>query len=218
MDLNKLLVNKVNFIITGPKGSGKSFHLKSLPGKYFISPNLGIEDLRGITGVRGGLNTQLNCLLNSKRMILLLDDFHLVQPRKKELILKLSKHHTVVCAGLFVPSGFQHWHSVKMEPLSGKECFGLLKKYGFGPDKKNELVGKSKGNPGKLLEMADMVDKVGYYKPPAREFGFSSSQLTNWLLSVRYFFMFTRQWQVYSLVSMLAYALLGWNRRKRYMK
>jgi hypothetical protein len=218
MNLNSLIVNRVNTIILGRKGSGKTYALKNLRGRYFISPNLSVEDLKTLTDSKGGLNTQLNSLLNSRRLVLLIDNLHEAQPRKKNLLLQLSEKHTIIAASLFVPRGFEHWHTVKLEPLSERECLKLLKKHGLSLEKKKEIVKKSKGNPGKLIQMADMQSKIGYYKTPGRELNFNSNQLVNYVLSLRYFFMFTRQWQVYSLVSMFAYALLGWNRRRRYYK
>jgi hypothetical protein len=170
MDLNGLVINKVNTIIVGKKGSGKTYALKSLCGRYFISPNLSVEDLRTLTGSRGGLNTQLNALLNARRTVLLIDNLHEVQPKKRNLLLQLSGQHTIITASLFVPRGFEHWHVVKLQPLREKECVKLLKKYCFSLEVKREIIKKSKGNPGKLLQMADMQSKIGYYKAPGREF------------------------------------------------
>ncbi len=206
----------VNTLIIGEHGIGKTFTLKKLQGHYFPNPNLTVEDLRIITGIRGGLNFQENAILQKTGLTIILDDFHLIQPRKKELIKKISQNHLIIGAGIFIPKGFEHWNITTIPFLNPKQSYELIKNKKISEDKKKEIIKKARGNPGKLLWMSGMQEETGSYKQVKEYSGFDLRQITNYMLSARYFFMFTQQWQFYSLLSMIAYAIIGFNRRNRY--
>lgn len=207
----------VNCLIAGEKGIGKTHLLKSLKGVYFSNPNLTVDDLKLITGVNGSMNFQVRTLMNMEKTILLIDNLHEIHPKKKTLLLDISLKHTIISASLFSVAGFEHFHKIELKPLSSEECFKIIEGFEIDDKKKNELVKKCKGNPQKLLRMAEMQSKLGYYSnSEKRKRSLNLYQLTNYLLSIKYFFMFTHQWEVYSLLSMIAYALIGFNRRNRW--
>ncbi len=208
----------INLALYGERGVGKTFLLKSLNGLYFPSPNLSREDLKRITNKNGTVNEQIKRTLETQRKILLIDNIHEIKNSKKTLINEVSRVHTIIGAGLFVPRDFEHWHQLKIEKPSFSDCIEIIKEFKIEEHKKKEIIKQAKQNPSQMIHMARMQEALGYYKlqKDEKKTHLKVSQFTNYLLSLRYFFMFTRQWQLYSLISMIAYAIIGFSRRKRY--
>lgn len=209
--VKNLVEHGVSVNIYGERGIGKTTILKMLPGYYFPSPRLTKNQLQRMFNSNGTINEMLQKLLEQERTIIKIDDCDNLTKNQARLVNCLSKKHSLILASE-QPLTIENVVNLEVPRLSIKECERMLGDHPLA----SKIIKKSDHNPSKILFMKQHYLATRKLPENDKRFnGVDLNVLTTSLFSIRYLFMFTQQWNLYGLFSMIAYALATIKRYKR---
>ena len=209
--VKNLLQNGFNILITGPKGSGKTYLLTKITKNYLTNPSLNSIELQQITRKKGTKTQQLTHLKNMTRTIIAIDDLQNLTENREKNVNNLTTHHTILGASK-TRIELNNFINLEIPPMKEKELMNIIKDVKIGEREKSLLIKHAKNNPGRLIHLTNNYIITGRIKkrgqPP------NINQVINIIMSVRYTFLMLRMFEIYALVSMLGYAM----RAKKYQK
>ncbi len=212
----------LNLLLVGPFGIGKSYTLRKIASKYrskVLSSNPSLRELNELVGTRFKSKKEAyNYLIENDNRLILFDDVHESRKDTLSTILKLCKNHRVICASEREIELLRfEFHTIKLKPMEEEEGIRLC--YNYVKDKKicYKIYKQSKGIPLLIIRGAEYYNVTGrvkcYFKPAILP------QLFKWtivvaylLLSARYVARLNNNFQLYYIVSTMAYLLLAFNK------
>ncbi len=212
----------LNLLLIGPFGIGKSYTLRKIAAKYgskVLSSNPSLSELNEFIGQRfKSKKDAYNYLISSNNTLLLFDDVHESRRDTLSIILKLCKKHRIICASEREIEVLRfEFHIVRLKPMDEEEGIKLC--YNYVKNKRicYKIYKQSRGLPLLIIRGAEYYNVTGevkcYFKPKIMP------NLLKWtivaayiLLSARYIARLNNNFQIYYIVSTVAYLLLAFNR------
>jgi hypothetical protein len=222
----ELIQSNLNLCLIGEFGIGKTHLLKKLAERFntrVLTSNPSVEELQELTHKKfKSKKNAYSHLLRLKKRVLLFDDVHESRKDTISMILRLCRKHVIICSSEFeIERLIFDFKNFRLNKLSFEEsmklCTKLLK------SKKRiceEICKESKGLPLLIVrgiehyKVTKCVKK--YFTLNWRKLLIKRLVVFAYLcLSIRYFARINKNWEVYSLLSTVAYALLAFNRISR---
>ena len=212
-------------LIIAPFGWGKTYLLKRLcrkfNGVFLESPSMNTKSLQKISSEKWNRKSELfEEVFSQPHKIIFIDDLQEADKNSRTAILKISKNHTVVAACEYIKDKrfFQKFRIVELKKLSWKDIYLFIKitepdlnceaqkwiaKKSYSNFSKAESMMKEYKTTGKINEFKEKKDIFPYIM-------FAGYVL----LSLRYLMMIKKEWELYSIFSLIAYSILSLRRFK----
>jgi len=222
----KLIREGMNLCLVGEFGIGKSYNLNKL-ADYFntsaLSSNPGIMELGKLVNQDfKSRKSAFDYLLGlDGKLVLFFDDVHESRKDTVSFILKLCRKHVIVCASERELERLNYdFKTVKLRKMDWDESMKLAEN--FCKDRKAciSICKNSRGLPLLIVRGAEHFKVTGEVR---QVFNFNWKKvlfsrltvLAYLFLSIRYLARFNNNWELYSILSSVAYVLLAFNRISR---
>lgn len=216
----------INTCYVGEFGIGKTYTLQRIArdcNTIILTSNPSIDELENLTRKRfKSKKTAYSHLLRIKKRVLLFDDVHESRKDTISAILRLCRKHVIVCASEFeLPRLNYDFKIVKLKPLNNEESLHFCRKLLKNKDVVCEKIcAESKGLPLLIIRGVEHYKVTGvvkhYFTLDWKKLLIKRLTVTAYAcLSIRYFARFNNDWELYSMLSTIAYALLAFNRISR---
>ncbi len=211
----------VNTLLYGEFGIGKTHLLNKLAERFntfLLTSNPSVEELEKLVSVKCKSKKEAyTILLNCEKMTILVDDIHESRKDTISMLLRLCRVHTLVCASeRELERLIFDFKSVKVKKFTHEQGMKLCKKF-LQDDKVCErIIEGSKGLPLLIIRGVEHYKVTGvvknYFNVNWKKLLLKRVSVTAYLcLSLRYFAR-GYNWELYSTLSTIAYALLALNR------
>jgi len=232
--------NHVHVLLKGELGMGKTYLLNKLwgalknEGVIKVRPSFNKNDLNTALSERVRVNGMtwvelFNELKSISRSVvyLFIDDLHLVTNKGVRCVLELSNVFVLVCAAESIPKRLSHlFEVIELKPLSFGDSCALIKevlmdkRLKLGDGVVRLIAFRSGGVALFCVQGLEYYLSTGEFKtfrPVLSWNGFvrTSLSIAYFLMSLRYLFLFRKNWALYSATSLIAYLLLSFFRYKR---
>jgi hypothetical protein len=212
----------LNICYVGCFGIGKTHLLKKLSKEFktiVLSSNPLLGELETIALKKFKSKKQAYYYLQrTNKKVLIFDDLHEARKDTVSNILKLCKKHTIICASETEIERLRFdFKIVKMKKMSQDESMQLCKSLCKDEKVCQEICRQAKGLPLLIVRGVEHYKVTGtikrYYSTNWKKLFVKRVSIMAYLfLSLRYLARVNNNWEVYSLLSTIAYALLALNR------
>ncbi len=210
----------IHCAVIGSFGMGKSYLLKKVHKEleesiFFVNARFSKYELcRTLRSNEKSRIGELLEKLNFKYVII--DNIHKLTEAGKDVVLNLAEKSTLIVAGENLPDGLQHlFNIVKLKALDFEDSCALIKEIYKVEDKvKFEIASKCRGSPllcVQAIKIYKATGKVEVFKRDVsrKEFRFKMLRIGYTLLSLRYLMLVQKRWELYAVMSMIAYTIIS---------
>jgi len=225
MKLVEAVNQGISICLVGEFGIGKTHLLNRLSKEFntpVLSSNPGINELEQLLDKRfKSKKDAFNELLKAEKRVLLFDDVHESRKDTVSAMLKLCRKHVLVCSSEQELERLEFdFKNLRLKKLDYEDSMKLCMKYCSGKAVCERICEQSKGLPLLIIRGAEYYKVTGsvkkYFNFEWKKTLFKRLSVAAYLfLSLRYFAMFNNNWEFYSVLSTIAYALLAFNKMSK---
>lgn len=213
----------IHCAVTGSFGMGKSYLLYRVQKRmkssiFFRSARFSKYELCRALGA--GENCKTNELLEklSSRnyRYIIIDNIQKLTESGKGIVLSLAEKSTLIVAGESLPAEIEYlFNTIKLGALDFEDSCALIREICDVEDKvKLEIASKCRGSPLlcvqaiKIYKATGMIE-VFKHEVSKKEFRYKMLRIGYTLLSLRYLMLVQKRWELYSVMSMVAYTIIS---------